>query len=182
MHYITAIDTLLFLKINEFVGSVFWDTFFVFAAEKLSFIAVGAFLVLFILLRKNGKVKNDFFYITLFSAFIARFGIVEIMRLFYNRERPFEVFSISQLIEHSSGNSFPSGHAAFFFALAVGIYFYNKKAGAWFIGAAGLISFARIYGGIHYPLDIIVGAVIGTVVAIIIHSIVYRSTRIDLSP
>ena len=64
--------------------------------------------------------------------------------------------------------SFPSGHAAFFFALAMAVYFYNKKWGTWFFATAILITVARVIAGVHYPPDILGGAVIGIMVAYIV--------------
>ena len=61
--------------------------------------------------------------------------------------------------------SFPSGHATFFFAMATAIYLYNKKWGIWFFVGAILISIGRVIAGLHYPSDILGGAIIGAFVA-----------------
>ncbi|MCL4437537.1 phosphatase PAP2 family protein, partial [Patescibacteria group bacterium] len=74
--------------------------------------------------------------------------------------RPFDYFHFTPLISES-GNSFPSGHAAFFFAIAIIILFWRPKWGWFFVGSSILLSIARIYVGVHWPLDIIGGAVIG---------------------
>jgi len=59
-------------------------------------------------------------------------------------------------------SSFPSDHAVLFFALCTGIIFISKKAGTFaFAYTAVLIAFPRIYLGLHYPTDIIAGAIIG---------------------
>ena len=57
--------------------------------------------------------------------------------------------------------SFPSGHAAFYFAIATIVYFYNKKAGLGFFLASFLISISRVFVGIHWPADIMAGALVG---------------------
>jgi len=59
-------------------------------------------------------------------------------------------------------SSFPSDHAALFFGLAAGIFSLSKKIG-WFIllHAILIVSLPRLYLGIHYPTDIVVGAIIG---------------------
>ena len=98
-----------------------------------------------------------------FSAgILSRFIFTEIIRYFYDRPRPFEVLSsVYQLIQHSPGGSFPSGHAAFFFALATGVFFHRKWWGVLFYIAALAISLSRVAAGLHWPSDVLAGAVIG---------------------
>jgi undecaprenyl-diphosphatase len=65
-------------------------------------------------------------------------------------------------------SSFPSDHAVLFFALSVGLLYVSKKIGIFSLFYTVLfISFPRIYLGLHYPTDIIAGAIIGTTIAII---------------
>src|SRR3990167_8760064 len=64
--------------------------------------------------------------------------------------------NVNQLINHETTGSMPSGHASFYFALATGVCLYNKKAGYIYLILAGLMGFARIFSGVHWPLDIIV--------------------------
>jgi undecaprenyl-diphosphatase len=61
--------------------------------------------------------------------------------------------------------SFPSNAAAVSFALAFGIWFTNRKAGAVLFVLAFLWSFARVYCGVHYPLDIVGGVAVGFLVS-----------------
>lgn len=59
-------------------------------------------------------------------------------------------------------SSFPSDHAVLFFSLAMGIFFVSRRVGLIaFLYAAVFIALPRIYLGLHYPTDILVGAVIG---------------------
>mgnify|MGYP001590667369 FL=1 len=115
--------------------------------------------------------KLRLFWFAAASAAIARFGVTEAIRFFYHRPRPFLALQINKLSAdgdwlYSIKNwSFPSGHSAFFFAMATAIYFCNKKWGIGFFIAAILMNISRIIAGAHYPSDIIGGAIIGTAVA-----------------
>ena len=128
----------------------------IFFAEYLGYALLLIFLILFF---KNRR--RDFLVIPLLSALISRFVFTELIRLFYFRPMPFLEQGVDSLIEHATAASFPSGHAAFFFALSAGIYYYNKKAGLWFFGGSAAIGLARIFAGVHYFTDILGGAVLG---------------------
>lgn len=65
-------------------------------------------------------------------------------------------------------SSFPSDHAALFFALSTGLLFTSRRAGTFsLIYTTLFISFPRIYLGLHYPTDIIAGAIIGIIFALL---------------
>jgi|SRR3989344_4212972 len=104
------------------------------------------------------------------AALISRFVFVELIRAFFHRTRPFVDHTLTSLLAETS-YSFPSGHAAFFFALATVVYLYNKSIGLWFFGSALLIGIARIVAGVHYTSDILGGAVLGMLVGYAVHVI-----------
>lgn len=79
-----------------------------------------------------------------------------------DRERPFVRDPAVRLVGPApSGPSFPSGHAASAVAGAVGLglLWPAGRALAWTI--AGLILFSRLYLGVHYPTDVLVGGLVG---------------------
>jgi undecaprenyl-diphosphatase len=85
-----------------------------------------------------------------------------------DRARPF-VDHPSQahlLVTRSTDPSFPSDHATGAFAIAVAIWLYDRTIGAVFLVFAALIAFARVYVGVHYPGDVLGGAVLGAIVAL----------------
>ena len=118
--------------------------------------------------RKNWEMAA----VSLASALIARFGITEFIRFFYDRPRPFGVLSdVHQVVFRDGGGSFPSGHAAFSFAIAAVVSRYYPKTSILFFLAALNLSVARVQAGLHWPTDILVGAIIGIAVGLFIHAI-----------
>lgn len=68
-------------------------------------------------------------------------------------------------------SSFPSDHAVMFFALATGIFLISKRLGLFsYLYVSVVICFPRIYLGLHYPTDILTGAVIGVITTLVLGS------------
>ena len=88
-----------------------------------------------------------------------------IIRALYHRVRPISVDAVHQLVTNDAW-AFPSGHAAFFFALATGVLLYNKKLGTLYYIFAALMGLARIFIGVHWPTDILFGAALGMLTAL----------------
>lgn len=90
------------------------------------------------------------------------------------RIRPYEVVEgLERIIEAQRDLSFPSGHTGSSFAAAVVIYCTcPKKIGVPAMILAFLIAFSRLYVGVHYPTDVLVGALTGTAVALLVQRII----------
>ena len=58
--------------------------------------------------------------------------------------------------------SFPSGHTSAAFAAALAIFMWYKKEGGFAIVIAALIAISRLYLTVHYPTDVLAGALVGT--------------------
>lgn len=84
--------------------------------------------------------------------------------------RPFIEHQFNPVVLET-GYSFPSSHATVAFALATAAYFYDKKLGLYFGVFALFISLSRVVLGVHYPLDILGGMVLGTISGFIISRI-----------
>ena len=162
-------DVQLFHWLNNLAGqSRAFNAVIVFLAEYIPYIVVLAFLALLFYYSDYARQEKIRIFCTVtLATIIARYGVAEIIRFFYHRQRPFITFDTPALFTESSW-SFPSGHAAFFFALAAALYLYNKKWGAWFFLAAIFISISRVIAGVHYPSDILGGALVGIAVAYIV--------------
>jgi undecaprenyl-diphosphatase len=154
----------IFRAINDFAGRWGWlDMFMVFSAEYLWYVMILAVLVYAIW---NYRRYRDMVIVAIGSAIIARFGLAALIRHFYYHARPYWIIlKTNLLLAREAESSFPSGHTIFIFALATGVYQYNKKAGLWFYVLACLVGFSRIFVGVHWPYDIITGAILGVITA-----------------
>ena len=95
-------------------------------------------------------------------------GLVSIINSLLFRPRPFSELPITVLLYRPGDSSFPANSATVLFAIAMAIWLGNRKAGNLFILLAVIHSFARVFAGMYYPMDIIGGAAIGVAVAFLV--------------
>jgi undecaprenyl-diphosphatase len=151
-----------------------FDTFVVFAARDLPRLLVVLLLALAAVYYRRSPVLQA----ALFSAAAALFAWAgsRLIKLLYLSERPFvNLPEGTTLLTYASPEAFPSGHASFFFALAIGLYFYYPRLGVGCILTALLIGFARIATGLHWPIDIVGGFFLALIVALILRYLVLRN-------
>ncbi len=167
----------IFYFLNNFAfQNTYLDLFFIFIAKYLIFILIIIFLIFFgKLIWQDKKIEIKEFLIY-FTGSISAWFFVKILKQFIVAERPFSILeNIKPLIERTDiYNSFPSGHSAFSYALAISIFFYNKKLGIISIFLATLIALGRVFTGIHFPLDIFIGFLVGIIIPIIIYKILKK--------
>ena len=104
---------------------------------------------------------------------------------FIARPRPCAVDDTVQLIVKKPGSfSCPSVHTYFAFSSAMAIFHYYKKSGIGVFLFAALVGFSRMYFFVHYPTDVLFGAVLGIVTALVVCvildklcSMILRSTK-----
>lgn len=91
------------------------------------------------------------------------FFSVTIIRNWLNLKRPFEELNFDSLLPHSVGRACPSRHASSSVIIAIAVYYVYPTLGI----VAGLLSIliccTRVLTGVHYPRDVIWGAIIGVV-------------------
>jgi len=171
-------DKILFNYINQFAGK--WpllDVLGIFFAKFFGFFLIFLLCLLFV---KKPKKLWRLVLLSFVSAVIAKEVIVDTIRWFFPRHRPFVENNVNLIITREAIPSFPSGHAAFYFAIATIVYLYNKKLGILFFIGAFLISLARVFVGFHWPTDILAGAVVGIFTSFICYKIFKRITKRSL--
>lgn len=136
------------------------DWLMIFLAQYSGYFLVVAALFIFLMMGRRWKEQAYYFAVVSLSLLLSSGIVTESIRFFLSRPRPFVTFELEPLFMKTSA-SFPSGHATFFFALAMAVMFFNRRAGWWFLATAFLMGVARVYAGVHYPSDILGGALIG---------------------
>ncbi len=163
----------------------FFDNLIVFLATTFGYLVILGTIIFLIVHRdmklEKGSLASLIFRIREIAVFFASglvgWLLVEFFKAAFSHPRPFIVFSeISPLFIHGGTDSFPSGHATFFASLATSIFLYHKKAGYILFACALLVGLARIIAGVHFPLDIIAGYILGIVMAILFNRI-FRTSK-----
>ncbi len=70
-----------------------------------------------------------------------------------------------QQVPMPASSAFPSGHSAAAFAFATGVASVLPVAGVPLRGLAALVAYSRVHTGVHYPIDVVAGALLGTTLA-----------------
>jgi len=162
-------DVIFFFFHNLANQSNFIDKVIIFLADTFPYIVVAlafVFLIFHYHILKSVNIFRELmqkwreFFFVFCSAGLAWF-LAKIFKLLIHTPRPFDVFPNIYSLFLETGYAFPSGHSATFMALAIAIYFYHKKMGYLFIIFALLIGLARIIAGVHFPIDILGGFILG---------------------
>ncbi|MFA5937057.1 MAG: phosphatase PAP2 family protein [Candidatus Paceibacterota bacterium] len=171
-------NQIFFFFYNLAHQSVFIDDLIIFLADFFPYIVV--FLaVVFLLRRIDWDIKlqaPEFFYkfkeffLIFFSSGLA-WLLSYVLKLLFHTARPFDTFSNVNSLFVETGYAFPSGHSTFFMALAVAIFLKNKRIGCIFILFAILIGLSRIIAGVHFPIDILGGFVLGGAIAFFLKNV-----------
>ena len=150
---------------------------FVNASEALF---VAALVVVFLL--ANGKARRAWRRATV-AAFLSAgvaLAIGKVVSEIVDRARPFvvEPHGVHLFTAHAADPGFPSDHATGAFAVAMAIYLRNRAWGRVALLAAAVVSIGRVAIGVHFPSDVLAGAVLGSGVALLLFWGPLR-TRVD---
>jgi undecaprenyl-diphosphatase len=167
------LDTKLFLFLNG-LHSPFWDTVMWWISDKEFWYPFYAILIIAMAWRYKWNAVVTVLFIALTITLADQIS-VKGFKFVFERLRPSHNPELEGMIHHVKGYKgglygFVSSHAANTFALAAFTtrLFRNRKY-TWFIFIwAAVVSYSRIYLGVHYPLDIIGGALLGMVLGYLV--------------
>ncbi|MDO8530420.1 MAG: phosphatase PAP2 family protein [bacterium] len=165
-----VIDLIIFNWINGLAGK--WqllDGLGIFFAKYFEYVLLCGLVVALVKnFRKYWRMVAE----AVLAAFFVRFVLVNIFYLVHFRARPFANGYVESLVAYDPlRTAFPSGHASFYFALSTIIYGYHKKAGIVFYIGSFLIVLARVFAGLHWPSDILAGAIVGIIMGLILNKV-----------
>lgn len=118
-------------------------------------------LALAVLWRRWGVL-----FMTVLAVAVADWSATGLKALIDRPRPPLRYPEPKTLVPLPHDGSFPSGHAATSFAAATMLSFAAPKLAPFLFVLAAAIAYSRVYVGVHYPLDVIGGAVLGTLVAL----------------
>lgn len=168
---IIQLDHQLFYAINTGLSNAFFDVLMPILRNKLVWIPLYVALVFFFI--KTYKLNGVFLTLALIACIaFADFSSASIIKKNIKRPRPCNELTFKQEVKMrvtcGTGFSFPSTHATDHFAIALFIItlFYKKYKYLPIIllSWAFLIAFAQVYVGVHFPLDVLCGAVYGALI------------------
>jgi undecaprenyl-diphosphatase len=139
-----------------------------FAANDLVFVIVALVALTFLIPWRERRLERRIGAVMATAAGGVALLLVQPISGAVERARPFVDHPHAKLlISHARDPGFPSDHATGAFAMAAGLWFYDRTIGAVALVLAAIVAFARVYVGVHYPADVVAGALIGIAVAMI---------------
>jgi undecaprenyl-diphosphatase len=137
-------------------------------AEPLS-VAVPISMYALSLFNNNQHLKKNAYQLA--ASLVVNAVATEGFKIIVNRDRPFVTYpsTVFPISTDKKNKSMPSGHTSFSFTTATSVYLMYPK---WYVAVpafawATSVGYSRMYLGLHYPSDVLMGAVVGSSSAII---------------
>lgn len=134
-------------------------------------ISLGFFLV-------NRKFRIMKIYLFIFFSVVLAWLFSQLFKSYFSTVRPFRVngFPPLTITEHFD-NSFPSGHTASAFALATSLFFISRRFAFFMFFLSVFVGIGRVLSNVHYPIDVLGGAVLGAFIPIFLDGLFFRNRK-----
>ena len=93
-------------------------------------------------------------------------GIAAVLGVIAYEPRPFVAQHFTPLIAHAADSSFPSDHLSALGAITAAGWLSRRSAGVFAAGVSALVGGARVAAGVHYPIDVVAGFLLGVACAV----------------
>jgi len=165
-------DEFVFLWINGFVGRIpiidaamKWIVSDYLIPVSISLTLVGLW---FAGKDRAAREKHQLcLFMAILSLALTNWSVM-IINGIYSRTRPFDAHEVSMLFYKPVDPSFPANTAAAMFAISSTVWGINRRVGTALLLTSSIYGFARVYAGVHYPLDILGGAIIGIIIGFLV--------------
>jgi undecaprenyl-diphosphatase len=161
LHLLLKWDVWLFHLINSGTSNPVFDAVMPFITGDvfLHYIAGALWLLLVWRAGRKGRIVA---LATLVVIALSDQSSAHLFKSLFSRPRPPHALdSVRLLVDTTRSFSFPSAHASNAFAVATFVSFFYRRARGWLFFVAALIAYSRVYVGVHYPADVLAGAVLG---------------------
>lgn len=148
----------------------------IFGAEYLIYLTI----VLMFILSFRFTFKEKKAMLLAFLAIPIAVLLIKGIHFFFFENRPFVYYDITPLIAHNPNASFPSRHASIMSVITFAYFIYRSKWAPFFLVFLIWVGLARVYVGVHYPLDIVGGIILG-IVSLIIGKLFIKMLKVKLS-
>ena len=163
--FLTRLDYSIFHALNSIAGrSSVLDWFIRVGADDHIIPLVLTLLVLLVILLARDSREREAAarcLICSVAAVVISMIILFALNSLFFRPRPFTTHSVNLLLYHNTDSAFPSNAATLAFALSFAVLFYHRKVGLAMLALGTFLGLARVAAGVHYPLDILGGILLG---------------------
>jgi undecaprenyl-diphosphatase len=168
IEFIQHVDVILFYFFNTTLQNPFFDWFMPFVTEKTHWFPVWAVIV-GLLLWKGEKKGRIAVILIIPLIFMSDQFSAHVLKPWIARTRPCVALTdVHLLIKLTKSYSFPSAHASNFFALATFFSFFYPRYKWWYFTVALIVGMSRVFVGVHYPFDVLGGAILGSACAVFV--------------
>jgi len=186
IEWLISLDKQLFTSLNG-LHTPWLDPVMLLISGKIEWLPLYASLIF--LLIKHYKWQSVYFLFGIALTILFADQLASgVMKPFFARLRPSHDPELSQIVhilnDYRGGKyGFASSHAANTFALATYFYLIFREripAIKWMFAWCTIVSYSRIYMGVHYPGDILVGALIGVFFAVLVYFVLEKIREVRL--